>query len=137
MGINARIETERAERIAEIIDPGHYVSWILGLRDLKATLCLRFIDPYGDTVFNPGQLPELLSELESMKPALTKGGLELAKQEYLNHAAAWPEAAVNDAQHHISLLSINDLRRHLEALISLVENAIERGPHHYVKFIGD
>jgi len=27
--------------------------------------CLRFIDPYGDTIFNQGQLPVLIAELEA------------------------------------------------------------------------
>ena len=34
--------------------------------DLKNTLCLRFIDPYGDTKFNQLQIPVLISELESL-----------------------------------------------------------------------
>ena len=32
--------------------------------ELKNTVCLRFIDPYGDTTFNQWQIPVLLSELE-------------------------------------------------------------------------
>ncbi|HEX9053772.1 MAG TPA: hypothetical protein VF830_02605 [Gemmatimonadales bacterium] len=31
-----------------------------------ATVCLRFIDPYGDTIFNQWQLPTLIRELEAL-----------------------------------------------------------------------
>lgn len=36
----------------------------------KDGTCLRFIDPYGDTVFNPLQIPELISELIDLKSGL-------------------------------------------------------------------
>ena len=29
--------------------------------------CIRFIDPYGDTIFNQLQIPELTSELEKIR----------------------------------------------------------------------
>jgi len=31
------------------------------------TCCLRFIDPYGDSVFNQGQIPVLLEELRTLR----------------------------------------------------------------------
>ena len=42
-----------------------------GLADseLKDTVCLRFIDPWGDTTFNRLQIPVLISELESLLEA--------------------------------------------------------------------
>jgi hypothetical protein len=35
------------------------------------------------------------------------------------------------------LFSVGDLEGHLVRLIALVAEAIERGAHHYVRFIGD
>jgi len=137
MGINARIETEGGESITEVLDPMGYVSWILGSHGLDATVCLRFIDPYGDTIFNQGQLHVLLSELESRRATLTTAGLESAKEQYLRRATAWPEAAVNEAQRYISSLSADEIRGHLEQLVSLVRRALDHGAHHYVRFIGD
>lgn len=39
------------------------------------TCCLRFLDPYGDTIFNQQQLPILLSELDAYCAALPDGEL--------------------------------------------------------------
>jgi len=36
--------------------------------DDEHTVCLRFIDDYGDTTFNQLQIPILMSELESILP---------------------------------------------------------------------
>ena len=35
--------------------------------DHPSTCCVRFIDPYGDTVFNRGQVPVLLEELRALQ----------------------------------------------------------------------
>jgi hypothetical protein len=58
MGIDLRIETERGECVAELADPHNYINWLLSLAIVDSTLCLQFIDPYGDTVFNGLQLPD-------------------------------------------------------------------------------
>jgi hypothetical protein len=137
MGIDARIETERGNCIADVPDPKSYVSWILGSVDLDATVCLRFIDPYGDTIFNRAQLDVVLSELETIKPKLEPRRLESAKKLYLDRAAAWPERATKEAHIYTSLVSIDDVRGHLDQLMSLVRHAIDQGPNHYVRFVSD
>ena len=35
--------------------------------DHASTCCVRFIDPYGNTVFNRGQIPVLLEELRTVQ----------------------------------------------------------------------
>jgi hypothetical protein len=35
---------------------------------LENTLCLQFIDPYGDTTFNQLQIPKLVQEVEALRP---------------------------------------------------------------------
>ena len=37
----------------------------------KQSSCVRFIDPYGDTVFNQLQIPALIEELEQMAHSST------------------------------------------------------------------
>jgi hypothetical protein len=41
-----------------------------------ASTCLRFIDPYGDTIFNQLQLPLLVSELAEMRAAAGEADLQ-------------------------------------------------------------
>ena len=137
MGIDARIETERAEPLAEIPDPRGHLAWGLSLQDDHATTCLRFIDRYGNTVFNEIQLPVLLSELEAVRSSLDDRRLEAAKEQYRNRATSWPEAGTRDAQAYIASVSLADIRHHFDQVISLVRDAIGRGPHHYVRFVGD
>ena len=137
MGIDARIETERAEPLAEIPDPRGHFSWGLSLQDDHTTTCLRFIDPYGNTVFNEIQLPVLLSELEAARSSRDDRRLQAAKEQYLKRAASWPQAGTRDAQAYTTSLSVTDIRHHLDQVISLVRDALSRGPHHYVRFVGD
>jgi hypothetical protein len=62
------------------------------------TSCLRFIDPYGDTVFNQRQIPVLVHELESSVVAVTDAVIKqqisdvvrlLKKAEGHTHTYAW------------------------------------------------
>jgi hypothetical protein len=75
----------------------------LAASPLPHSACLRFIDPYGDTIFNSLQLPVLLEELEIVWQA-------------------------NSAP---------ELRSHIALLISLVSQALAKGPHTFVNFRGD
>jgi hypothetical protein len=137
MGIDTRIETERAESLADVPDPRGYFSWGLSLHDQASTICLKFIDPYGNTIFNQLQLPTLVSELETASASLTETGFDTSKREYLKLAASWPQTAQTDAQAYTASISLADIRAHFERVISLVRSALDRGPHHYVRFIGD
>ena len=64
MGIDMRHEDENGEMLEELLDPQALVSRILPPANGSDSVCLRFIDPYGDTVFNQLQIPILISELE-------------------------------------------------------------------------
>jgi hypothetical protein len=74
MGIDARVETGRAEPVSDVRDPSGYLTWGLSLHEQGSTVCLKFIDAYGDTVFNQSQLPILLEELESVCASFTERG---------------------------------------------------------------
>ncbi|MBT9596298.1 MAG: hypothetical protein IV094_09970 [Vitreoscilla sp.] len=66
MGIDVALVNERHEPKQEVHDPRQCLTslatgqWL----QLQGSVCLRFVDPWGDTVFNQAQLPVLLSELE-------------------------------------------------------------------------
>ncbi len=66
MGINTAWINERNETKQEVFDNGMVLSnltsrWFT----LTDTVCLRFIEPWGDTVFNQSQIPVLLEELKA------------------------------------------------------------------------
>lgn len=65
MGVDCRIEDEDGGVINELPDSQSLVAF-LPTPDHSAmgeTVCLRFIDEYGDTTFNQFQIPVLLEEL--------------------------------------------------------------------------
>jgi hypothetical protein len=47
----------------------HVRSTRLLCTEAPGTICLRFIDPYGDTTFNQLQLPVLVGEIEALADA--------------------------------------------------------------------
>jgi hypothetical protein len=136
-GIDVRLENRRGERLAEVSDPKGVVNWLLSLVDLEATACLRFIDPYGETLFNTAQLPVLRDELASVRELLTPTKLQVSRQQYLQRACAWPTAAREEAAIEAQALSIDHLESHLSKPQRLVADAIASGPHHYCRFVGD
>src|ERR1043165_605252 len=98
MGINARIETERGHCLRELLDPSSRLMWSLLWFPREGTTCLRFIDPYGNTVFNGLQMPVLLAEFQTLGAHLATSSLAVAKQEYLEQAASRPPPAIQHAQ---------------------------------------
>jgi hypothetical protein len=110
---------------------------LLSLAILDSTVCLQFIDPYGYTVFNRPQIPVLQSECCALVSRLTEPSLSEVKQVYLERAGAWPKRALEEAEKEMEALSLADLRNHLEALLNLISDAIDRGPDHYIRFVGD
>jgi hypothetical protein len=65
MGIDLRVETENGDLLSELLDPRSLMRQILHTTtpSFSESVCLRFIDEYGDTTFNQLQLPILLREL--------------------------------------------------------------------------
>jgi hypothetical protein len=137
MSINAKLETRHEQCLIEVPDPLGSVNVLLSLANLEATVCLKFIDPYGDTVFNTLQLPVLILELEAVAPLVTDTNLRTAKAQYMNRASAWPAAARESAHRYAESLSVDELRGHLDSLAELVRKGLNRGPHHYCRFVGD
>jgi hypothetical protein len=74
MGIDVALVNERHEPKQEIFDPRQLLTRLATGRwfRMQSSVCLRFIDPCGDAVFNQAQLPQLLSELEESARELTE-----------------------------------------------------------------
>lgn len=64
MGIDTTWVNERHEVKQEVFDPRQCLT-TLATSDwpVSSTVCLKFIDAWGDTVFNQAQIPVLLQEL--------------------------------------------------------------------------
>lgn len=66
MGINVAWVNERHEVKQEVFDSRQCLSGLANSAWLRSdTVCLRFIDTYGDTLFNQAQIPVLLDELRN------------------------------------------------------------------------
>jgi hypothetical protein len=66
MGIDTRHEDEHRGELARVPDPKSVFSGLLRSANLANTVCVQFIDPYGDAVFNQHQLPVLIDELQGL-----------------------------------------------------------------------
>ncbi len=65
MGIDLHWEDERGNLLENVDDPHNIFARFIIHAQLSQTVCLRFIDEYGNTVFNQLQIPTLVNELES------------------------------------------------------------------------
>jgi hypothetical protein len=64
MGIDVRVETESGEVQDEVLDDHNLTEKLLPDREDGTSPCLRFVDPFGDTLFNQIQIPFVVKELE-------------------------------------------------------------------------
>jgi hypothetical protein len=70
MAVNAHLTDERGLVLGEVLDRAGAMGRVLSLDGIEQTVCVRFIDPYGDTVFNRAQATVLLGELAGLRPRL-------------------------------------------------------------------
>jgi hypothetical protein len=66
VGVDVRLETENGEVVDEVGDPRNVFVHMLPGSASDYTL-LRYIDPYGHTVFNRMQMPDFLADLQSLR----------------------------------------------------------------------
>ncbi len=71
MGINIACQNESGHELDSLLDPKSHLSHLLAGIDCSSTSCLKFIDPYGNTVFNSLQIPTLIEELEKIAPKIS------------------------------------------------------------------
>jgi hypothetical protein len=72
MGIDLRVESESGEVQDEVLDDANLTEKLLPDRDDLTSPCLRFVDPFGDTLFNQLQIPFVVKELEKKLRTPTK-----------------------------------------------------------------
>jgi len=73
VGIHVQRESEDREVLGRVLDPQGLTQSILPARDDRESVCLRFVDPYGDTCFNQLQIPHLADELGAATASLPDG----------------------------------------------------------------
>lgn len=66
MGIDLQWISERGDVRERVMDEQNLVAEILAASNDKESVCLRFIDLYGDTIFNQLQIPIFLKEVRAV-----------------------------------------------------------------------
>ncbi len=134
MGIDIRWENERGEKLEEIPDPRHCLGLALGLLSLDNTICLRFIDPYGDTVFNQWQIPVFIDELQWLLQSITTeefAALQEKTFRVYNLQTGLTENRVRETKLHTE-----EVREHIQKIIELAQRS--KGEiYTYLKLYGD
>lgn len=69
MGIDVHLETEDGKRLDSILDPKGIIARLIPIDDERFPV-LRYVDLYGNTVFNRAQSTEVLRELELLEKHL-------------------------------------------------------------------
>ena len=82
MGVDVAWVDADHKPLQQVFDPKQNLTRLASSRwpTLSGTVCLRFIDPFGDAVFNQAQIPELVRELRQeilvVSDAQTRAHLE-------------------------------------------------------------
>jgi hypothetical protein len=72
LGIDTVWVNEKHEKIQAVFDPlGCLTALAIDQSISLPPICVRFIDPWGGTVFNQGQIPVLLFELTEVRRSST------------------------------------------------------------------
>jgi len=138
MGVNLYMEDEAGAKLAEVLDPRGFVGCIVSLAGNENTVCLRFIDPYGDTVFNQLQIPVLIRELEAARGLISDERVTQIGQHEIESArrAKWAPTVIQSIESSNRTLAASDIRAHLERVLDLARRA-QGKVHTYLKFYGD
>jgi hypothetical protein len=67
MGFDIRLEDAAGKQIEESVDVESLLSRLLPAWDDASFHCLRYVDPWGVTVFNHLQMDELVAELRRIR----------------------------------------------------------------------
>lgn len=121
MGINLSMEDEEGKELGIVPDPKRYLSIALQLPDLEKTICLRFIDPYGDTIFNQLQIPLLIRELASMRDLITDDSLQTLANRSLESArrASLAPTRIREVEEQASAVAAEPIHSHVLCLLDL------------------
>jgi hypothetical protein len=71
MGLAISLETEQGEKIGIVADIHNWLLTQLKRPDLSETHCLRYLDPWGNTIFNHLQMRDLMEDLMRVRNLVT------------------------------------------------------------------
>ena len=63
MGIDVQVESERGEVETEVLDPDEFTERLLPGLHSEQSHCLRWVDEYGNTLFNQYKMPFFWREI--------------------------------------------------------------------------
>lgn len=66
MGLSIVLQDERGARVDGVLDPTNVLHRLLPTAGDTSSRCLRYVDWYGDTVFNRLQMGDVLDELQTL-----------------------------------------------------------------------
>lgn len=67
MGLAISLETEQGEKIEVVADVHNWLLTQLERPDLSETRCLRYLDSWGNTIFNHLQMDDLMQDLRRVR----------------------------------------------------------------------
>jgi hypothetical protein len=102
VGIDVAWVDERHEEKQLVADTGQWITRLATSRwpKLSSSVCLRFVVPWGDAVFNQAQAPELVRELQGEIEAATDAGTRL----HLEKVARLVERAAVETHSYIKFI---------------------------------
>jgi hypothetical protein len=71
MGMAIQLEDQQGKVLEEIPDLESFLARLFPSWDDESFHCLRYIDPWGDTIFNHLQMDEVISELRRIRAKTT------------------------------------------------------------------
>lgn len=138
MAIDLYMEDDEGNELGAVLDPDELTDRIVALAGHAGTVCLRFIDPEGDTAFNQFQIPTLIWELEAAREHVTDERLKVLGESEAASAreAEWAPSLIHAIEARNERIDGEDVRAQLDRILELAEKA--RGQKHtYLKFYGD
>jgi hypothetical protein len=135
MGINISWENERNDKLEKITDSKNYFGSALKFSSLEKTACLRFIDPYGDTVFNQKQIPILIDEIQALFQFITPEKAA-SLQEKLRAKLHIHNVPPEIIEIKIENLSADKISEHINKILDLARRS-NGNIHTYLKFYGE
>jgi hypothetical protein len=138
MGINVIWQDENGVEKNRVNDPQNRLSLLVLATSLDEFICLRFLDPYGNTYFNQRQIPVLLFELKGVRSTITDSQFQSYYSDQTRQAkkAGWQDAVIKQLESRQGLSMAQPVRDHLDAVIELVKRSLDE-VHTYIRFEGD
>jgi len=102
VGIDVAWVDERHEQKQFVADTGQWITRLATSRwpKLSGSVCLRFVEPWADAVFNQSQIPELVNELRSEIEAASDTGTRA----HLEKVTRLVEKAVGETHTYIKFI---------------------------------